>query len=501
MAETQGKLRVRFAPSPTGYLHIGGARTALFNYLYARRHGGVFVLRIEDTDQERSTPESVQAIFDGLKFLGLDWDEGPVMGGGFGPYFQSQRLPIYQDLVRRLLERGRAYRCFCSRERLEALRKEQEAAKTRFHYDRRCRGLAEDEVRARIGAGEPSVVRLAIDDGETVVEDLIRGRVAFNHRDIDDFIVQRADGTCIYNMAVVGDDAGMAISHVIRGEDHLTNTPKQMLIFEALGLEPPVYAHIPLIHGPGNQKLSKRHGAVSVTEYEELGYLPEAMLNFLARMGWSYDDKEEIFSKADLIAKFSLDGVSKSPAVYDLKKLEHLGGHYIRARPLGDLVDLAVPRLVEAGLLRAEDAAACRPRLETMMALEKDRLVRLGQVVERLQFYFQDLPPSAFEPKAAKLLLKDAAGTAALLAAYADAIEERFDPERPAALEEAARRLAESRGIGLGDLAQPVRAAITGRTFSPPLFDILALVGKEACLRRLRGAASTIRELEKTAGG
>ncbi len=494
MSETQ--IRVRFAPSPTGYLHIGGARTALFAYLFARKHKGVFILRIEDTDRKRSTPEAVQAILNGLRYLGLDWDEGPEVGGEYGPYFQSERVSSYNQFVHRLLDGGKAYRCFCTKERLEALREKQKAAKERFHYDRLCLAIPPDEAARRVASGEPSVVRLAIPPGRTVVRDLIRGEVSFDHDEIEDFIIQRANGTCVYNLAVVGDDSGMRVTHVIRGEDHLTNTPKQILIFQALDLPIPRYAHIPLILGPGREKLSKRHGAVSVTEYQKNGYLPEAMINFLARLGWSYDDRQEIFSRAELIEKFSLEGISKSGAVYDLKKLSHLNGHYIRQRPLEDLVELCIPYLVEAGWVKEHEIPARRAEIQKMVELEKERLERLSQIIEKLAYYFEE--PEGLEAGAVKVLRKSK-DCEALLSKYIPYLEKEFSGD-PQDLEAASRRFAESEGIALKDLAQPLRAVLTGRSATPPLFAVMAILGKETCLRRLVRAPVQISQAMKAAG-
>lgn len=496
---TSRPLRVRFAPSPTGYLHIGGARTALFNYLYARQNGGVFVLRVEDTDRERSTPEAIAAILSGLRYLGLDWDEGPEKGGDHGPYFQSERLPRYAAYVERLLEARKAYRCFCSRERLDALRDSQKEAKGRIQYDRRCLGLAPAEVTRRQAAGEPSVARFLVPEGETVVRDLIRGDVCVQNAEVEDFVIQRTDGTCVYNFAVVGDDHEMEISHVIRGEDHLPNTPKQVLLFQALGFPVPEYAHIPLILAQGGGKLSKRHGAVSVMEYEEMGYLPEAMINFLARMGWSYDDREELFSIADLIEKFSFKGVSKSGAVYDLKKLQHLGGHYLRQRPLEDIVRMTAPRLVAAGLLTPEALERGRQRLALMISLERDRAENLSQIVEKVRFYFE--PPRDLDAGALKALRK-AKGCGPLLERYAASVasavsEEAWRPDSPSTLEEHGRAFTATEGIGLGDLAQPLRCIVSGRSATPGLFEVLAILGRKATLERLANSGPL---LAKAAG-
>ncbi len=497
MSETNSNegIRVRFAPSPTGYLHIGGARTALFNYLYARRHGGTFVLRVEDTDRERSTPEAVQAIFEGMRYLGLDWDEGPEKGGDYGPYFQSERDSIYDELVESLLAKGKAYPCFCTRERLDELRASQMEAKTRVGYDRLCRDLDPEEVKRRQEAGEPYVIRFKVEEGTVRIPDLIRGEVKFKNEEIDDFIIRRADGTCVYNLAVVGDDSGMKITHVIRGEDHLTNTAKQVLLFEALDLPVPKYAHIPLIFGPKRQKLSKRHGAVSVTEYDEKGYLPEAMLNFLARMGWSFDDKEEIFSHDDLIEKFSLESISKSGAMYDVKKLEHLGSHWMRLRPTEEVLEMVLPRLVARSYLTEEQAQQDRERLFHRVELEKERRSTLEEICDNIAFYFCAI--EELEPKALKSLKKQE-GIAELLSKFASKIESVFGESdlqaRIKAVENALTAFLEEEDVSLKQLAPGIRAVLTGRPNTPPLFDLIALMDQAPCLQRLSSADQWLSE-------
>ena len=483
-------VRVRFAPSPTGYLHIGGARTALFNYLYARKHDGVLVLRIEDTDRERSTEAAIQAILDGLRFLGIDWDEGPEAGGDRGPYFQSQRNSTYAPLVGQLLKDGSVYPCFCTRKRLDALRETQRAAKERIHYDRRCLNLSESEVREALDAKKPHVLRFKVPDGETVVDDLIRGPVVTRNEEIEDFVVRRSDGTVVYNFAVCGDDHSMGITHVIRGEDHLTNTSKQILLFQALGFEVPQYGHIPLILAPGGGKLSKRHGAVSVTEFAELGYLPEAMLNFLARIGWSYDDKEEIFSKDDLVEKFSLKGVSKSGAIYDLQKLEHLGANYMRERPTEDILRLALPYLIDAGFLTGDQVAERSEALTSMLALEKERVRCLSELPERVRYYFED---QVELDSGARKALRKKKDRAPVVEKYAESLASEVAADawqigNPTVLEEHARAFSEKENVKLGDIAQPVRALVTGRSATPGLFDVMAILGRDAVLRRLRRA-------------
>ncbi len=491
---SDGKVRVRFAPSPTGYLHIGGARTALFNWLLARGSGGAFVLRIEDTDRERSTPEATQVILDGMRYLGLDWDEGPEVGGEYGPYFQTERDAVHREMVDQLLAAGKAYRCFCSKERLTELREGQEKRKERRHYDRRCFALLADEIESRVAAGEPSVVRFRVPEGSTVVDDLIRGRVSIDCAEIEDFIIARADGTPVYNLAVVADDHGMGITHVVRGEDHLTNTPKQVLIFEALGLPVPQYGHMSLTLGPDGGKLSKRHAKlgimVAVREYEEKGYLPEAMINFLVRLGWSYDDKTEIFSRDELIKLFSLDRVVKSGAVYDLKKLNHLGAHYMRERPADEVVAMAIPHLVRAGLVSEGDAAeggAQHERIRRMVALAKDRVSFVAEIVDAVRYYFED--PQ--EPdKGAKKGLRKKKNAVPLVKRWAEKLDADFPGDGwglddHEALEAHATAFLEAEGAGLGDLAQPVRAMVSGRGATPGLFEVLAILGKKTCLERL----------------
>ncbi|MFY9204018.1 MAG: glutamate--tRNA ligase, partial [Limnochordia bacterium] len=338
------QVRVRFAPSPTGYLHVGGARTALFNYLYAKHHHGVFVLRIEDTDLARSTEASTRAILDSMAYLGLDWDEGPEKGGDYGPYFQSQRLELYKEYAEKLLSMGRAYECYCTPEELDQIRQEAAAQGRDPKYDGRCRNLTDTQRREFVRQGRKPVIRFKADfEGTTLVDDLIRGQVIFDNNQLDDFVIIKSDGMPTYNFAVVIDDALMRITHVIRGEDHLSNTPKQIQIYQALGFAVPQFAHIPMILGPDRTRLSKRHGATSVGQFQEEGYLAEAMVNYLALLGWAYDDSQTIFSKTELIEKFSLSKVSKNPAVFDLAKLQWMNGVYIRELSLDELYQRTLP--------------------------------------------------------------------------------------------------------------------------------------------------------------
>ena len=458
------RVRVRFAPSPTGHLHVGGARTALFNWLFARHHGGTFILRIEDTDRSRSTDENIALIVDALRWLGLDWDEGPPAPG----YRQTERLALYREHAARLLAAGRAYYCDCPPAQLEAERKAAEARKETFRYSGRCRdrGLTAGALRLRIP-----------DAGSTVVQDLIHGPVEFDHRQLDDWILVRTDGTPTYNFCVVVDDVTMRISHVIRGNDHLSNTPKQVLCYEALDDPVPAFAHVSMILGPDRARLSKRHGATAVQAYREQGILPEAMVNYLARLGWSHGD-QEIFTRAELIERFDIKDVSSSGAVFDQAKLEWLSHEHIKARDGARLAPLARPFLAGAGLPAPDD-----PRLAAMLETLRERARTLREIVEVGRFYFER--PAAYEDKArAKLFTPAGAERLDVLIARLEALE----PFTAPAIETLYRDLAAAMGLKLVDLAQLTRLAVTGRTASPPLFDVLALLGRPETLARLRAA-------------
>jgi glutamyl-tRNA synthetase len=458
-------VRVRFAPSPTGLLHVGGARTALFNWLFARRHRGTFILRIEDTDRSRSTEENIGLIVDALTWLGLDWDEGPPAPG----YRQTERFDLYREHAARLVAAGRAYHCDCPPAQLEAERRAAEARKETFRYSGRCRerGLTAGALRLRIP-----------DTGTTVVHDLIHGPVAFDHAQLDDWILVRTDGTPTYNFCVVVDDVTMRISHVIRGNDHLSNTPKQVLCYEALGYPVPAFAHVSMILGADRARLSKRHGATSVQAYREQGILPEAMVNYLARLGWSYGD-QEIFTRAELIERFDIKDVSASGAVFDQTKLEWLSHEYIKASDGARLAALVRPFLAEAGLAAPADDARLAAMLETL----RERARTLRELVEVGRFYFER--PATYDDKARAKLFTPS-GVERL-----DVLIERLGAPAPfttAALEALYRELATALGLKLVDLAQLTRLALTGRTASPPLFDVLALLGRDEVLARL-GAA------------
>lgn len=457
-------VRTRFAPSPTGYLHIGGARTALFNYLYARHHGGTFVLRIEDTDRERSTPESIQAILDSLRWLGLEWDEGP--------FFQSQRTELYREQAERLLSAGKAYRCYCTAAELEARRQAAQAAGERAVYDRTCR------ERPGAPAGASFTVRFKAPlAGETVVRDLIRGAVTFQNSELDDIILLRSDGSPTYNFCVVIDDVTMRITHILRGEDHLANTPKQIQIYQALGAPLPEFAHVPLIHGLDRARLSKRHGATSVMAYRDLGYLPEALNNYLARLGWSHGD-QEIFTRQELIEHFGLDSVGKAPGIFNPEKLEWVNFQHLKRMPPADLALAVRPFLQARGWNPGEPAW-----LEKVVALLRERAHTLVQLVDSAAYFFVDR--ITIDPDAANRQLATASPAALrdLRAALAAA-----DPWTHDTVHAAFQEVMKRHSLGLGKLAQPARVALTGGTVSPGIFEVAELLGKEKTLRRLDAA-------------
>ncbi len=457
----------RFAPSPTGFLHIGGARTALFNWLFARHHGGKFLLRIEDTDRARSTEEAVAAIFDGLEWLGLGGDEPAV--------FQFERTPRHAEVANQMLASGHAYRCYATPEELAELRERQRAAKQPMRYDGRWR----DRDPSEAPEGAPFVIRLkAPREGETAIEDAVQGRVVVQNAELDDMILLRSDGTPTYMLAVVVDDHDMGVTHVIRGDDHLNNAFRQLGIIKAMNWEEPIYAHIPLIHGADGAKLSKRHGALGVDAYrDELGMLPEAVFNYLLRLGWGHGD-EEIISRERAVELFDISGVGRSPSRFDIKKLENLNGHYLREADDARLAALVAPRV--AARLNIDLPEDGEKRLAEAMPSLKPRARTLNEIAEGAEFLFKNCPLD-FDEKALALLDDSAR---ALLGQTADALApvQSWTVE---AIEEAIRRVAEDAGLGLGKVAQPLRAALTGRTVSPGIFDVLFLLGKTESLERL----------------
>jgi glutamyl-tRNA synthetase len=482
------QVRVRFAPSPTGDLHVGNARTALFCWLFARSREGHFILRIEDTDPDRTREGGESTILDGLAWLGFEWDEGPDRGGPFGPYRQSERLPLYHQYGRQILHSGRGYPCFCDPVELAGRRAEAQEEGRTPRYDRRCRDRSEEERRQLRAAGRPHALRLkAPADGEIVVEDGIRGTVRFRHDELDDFILVRSDGRPTYNFACAVDDHLMRITHVIRGEEHLSNTPRQLLIYEALGLPIPRFAHLPMILAPDRSKLSKRHGATSLQEYRDQGYTPEALVNYLTLLGWSHPDGIEIFSPAEAMAHFSLDRVSASSAVYDDRKLTWLNGHYLRALPLEEVTRRARP------FLRAAGYDAEEGRLLALMAAVRDRIARLSEAPDALAYFFES--DFAYDEQGlAKQRERD--GLPDLLDACRATLDRIPGADfSVAAVEAAYRNLADERRIRAAEIIHPTRLAVSGRTAGPGLFDIMALLGKEETLARLDRFARYLRSV------
>jgi glutamyl-tRNA synthetase len=457
----------------------------VYNWAFARRHGGSFVLRIEDTDPERSTEENTQAILRAMEWLGLDHDEGPDIGGPYGPYRQTQRSHLYAEALETLKERDAVYPCFCTPDELERKREEARARGGFAGYDRTCRALPADEAARRIQAGEPHTWRLKVplDRGDIVFCDLVRGEMRFPISAIDDLIVVRSDGTPTYNFAVAVDDATMRITHVIRGDDHISNTPKQILIYEALGLEAPAFAHLSMIWGPDGKRLSKRHGATSVEAYRDMGYLPEALLNYLALLGWSLDGETTVIDKETLVANFNLERVSRNPAIFDAEKLEWLNGVYIRQMTPEQFVDRMVPLLEQAGLMAPGDASARREWLLALAPLVSERIKRLDEVVPMVRFLFEEVPID--EPARSAVLAKP--GASAALSAAEEALEATA-PWEAGAIEAALRALPERLGMKPKAVFQAVRVAVTGSTVSPPLFESLELLGKERTLARLQAA-------------
>ena len=471
--------RLRFAPSPTGSLHVGGARTALFNWLYCRHFGGTFLLRVEDTDRARSTDESTRAIFEGLEWLGLAWDE-PVV-------YQGANLARHQADADRLLAEGAAYRCFCTTAELAERRAEAEARGGAYMYDRRCDRLPADEVARRVAAGEPHTLRFRVPDGETAWHDVVHGRIAFPNKDVDDFVILRSDRTPIYNLAVVSDDVAMGVTLVMRGDDHIPNTPKQILLYEALGAELPQFAHLPMIHGTDGKKLSKRHGATAVGDYRHLGVLPQAMLNFLALLGWSPGEDREVIDVHELVARFTPDGLLKKAAVFDPQKLDWMNGQHLARLSPDAVAALAAPALETAGLATAADLLGPRRAwFDQLLAQLVVRSRSVDDIARQAAPYFGT--EVAYDGDAvAKHWRKDAAQAAALLAAARDALAGL--PEwTAAAIEPALRDAAAARGVGAGKLFAPLRVALTGSAASPGMFDVLLLLGREVALARIAAA-------------
>ncbi|HEY92887.1 MAG TPA: glutamate--tRNA ligase [Dehalococcoidia bacterium] len=475
-------VRVRYAPSPTGYPHVGNIRTALFNWLFARHHNGSFIVRIEDTDVTRKVEDALEAILDGLRWLGLDWDEGPEVGGKYGPYFQSQRLELYRQTVERLVSQGDAYYCYCSPQRLKEMRAEQVRHKQPLGYDRHCRHLSEEERSAKEKEGVTPVVRFQTPlTGQTGFNDLIRGQVVFDNNTLDDFILLKSDGYPTYHLASVVDDHLMDISHVLRAEEWLSSTPRHLLLYQALEFEPPQFAHLPMILGTDRAKLSKRHGASSITEYRGQGYLPESMVNFMALLGWSLDDRTEILSRQELIDNFSLERVSQTAAIFNHEKLYWMNGVSLRELSHEELLRKIMPFL-ESELPEEVKRPISKEYVSRIVPLIRERINTLAEAATYADFFFLD----ELEYDASSLMGKKMSAETTLKALKAAqeklSLLESFDHD---SLEGTLRSLAEELGLNAGQLFSPLRVATTGRTAAPPLFETMVVLGKERCLERI----------------
>lgn len=490
---SNSSVRVRFAPSPTGRLHVGGARTAIYNWAFARANGGTFVLRIDDTDPERSTEENTHVILRAMRWLGLDWDEGPEVGGEFGPYAQAERGDLYRAAAQKLLDEGRAYPCFCSAEKLAADREAAKERKDSFQgYQRTCRDLDPAEARRRMEAGEPYTLRIKVpsDRGDVVITDAVHGEVRFDARELDDFVIQRSDGTPTYNFATVVDDAAMGITHVIRGDDHLSNTPRQVIVYEALGATVPTFAHISMILGADGKKLSKRHGATSVEEYRDEGYLSDAFVNYLALLGWSLDGETTIVPRDVLAERFSLDHVSKNPATFDPAKLDWINASYINAMSDAEFADeIMLPELHEAGLVES-GFEADEAWVDALAAIVRPRTKKLGDVMGIAAPIFATAKTLTYEETSvAKGLGREGMGEVldAARESLAAVDDDSWTPENiDAALEALCEKLDMKRRL----VFQAVRVGICGNLVSPPLGATMALVGRTDCLARLERARS-----------
>ena len=532
-----GNVRVRFAPSPTGMLHIGGARTAIYNWAFARAMGGTFILRIEDTDPERSTEENTQIILRAMRWLGLDWDEGPEVGGEFGPYFQTERTSTYEAALEKLKASGAAYPCFCTKEDLAQEREEQTKAEGGYSgYSGRCRSIPKDEAQARIEAGEPHVWRLKVpsDHAPIVVDDIVYGETTFPGDAFDDLILIRSDGTPTYNFAVVCDDANMGITHVIRGDDHLSNTPKQILIYEALGFDIPKFAHLPMILGPDGKKLSKRHGATNVEDYRDRGYLSDAMVNFLALLGWSLDGDTTIIPPDELCRVFSLERITKKDSIFDETKLEWMDGVYIRAMSPQMWLEEAIPWIAQskaqASNVVAETSIVPTLTKEELKAkgqevhvpgedvsgelwqgilasIEDDkdfymdvypllveRMATFSEIPDKIEYLFWGPRVMLDEKSVNKVLLKEGARADEALQLCRSVIADESIPFEPEAMQEACKRLGEEAEIKPKNLFQPLRVAVCGNMVSPPLFESIVMIGRDDVLARIDAVASDVLE-------
>lgn len=477
-------VRVRIAPSPTGLPHIGTFRTFLFNWLFARQHGGDVIIRIEDTDRERLIPGAEDALLDAIGWIGLDWDEGPRVGGPYGPYVQSERLPIYHEHVDRLLAEGKAYRCYCTSERLDALRREQQERKEPPGYDRLCRGLSDAERAEREAAGAASVVRFAVPlDGSTTFNDVIHGDITWENRVLDDFVMLKSDGYPTYHLAHLVDDRLMAISHVLRGDEWIASTPRHVLLYQAFGWEPPVFAHLPAILGTDRKKLSKRHGPTGIAAFQEAGYLPEAMLNYLALCGWSSGTDDEILSISELVERFSLERVNHTGAIFDHAKLDWFNGQYLRTLPVPDLARRMRP------FLGAMADGVPDATLEPIAAVLQDRLRTLAEAPELAEYFLSD----TLDYDARQLVQKGMSVEQTVEALRKSAaLAAQVEPFEKAALEHPFDELTETLGLKRLQLFMSIRVACTGRTATPPLFDVMEVLGRDRVVARLENAADRL---------
>lgn len=476
---TENKVRVRFAPSPTGMLHVGGARTAIYNWAFARAQSGTFVLRIEDTDPERSTEENTQVILRAMRWLGLNWDEGPEIGGEYGPYFQTQRMATYEEALQKLIERGAAYPCFCTKEELDAKREAEGEAYS--GYDRTCRNLDPAEAKRRMNTGESYVWRLKVPENHGPIEfnDAVYGHMSFPASVMDDMILVRSDGSPTYNFAVVCDDVNMAITHVIRGDDHLSNTPRQILIYEALGAPVPTFAHLSMILGADGKKLSKRHGATSVEEYEAAGYLSDCMVNFLALLGWSLDGETTIISRDTLCSAFNLERITKKDAVFDDQKLNWMNGQYIQNMGAGPWAEAAKPWLEQAG------ATGSNIALEKIYPLISERLEHFDQLPEKISYLFWKDKVILDSASVEKVLRKEGARADEALRACRSVLADESIPWEYEPLQDACKALCEPLDIKPKNLFQPLRVAVCGNMVSPPLFESIELMKRTDVIARI----------------
>ncbi|KAA0259483.1 glutamate--tRNA ligase [Deferribacter autotrophicus] len=474
-------VRVRFAPSPTGHIHVGNVRTALFNYLFARNQKGSFILRIEDTDLERSTLESEKLIYEDLQWLGLDWDEGPIKGGDYGPYKQTERFDIYKKYVQKLLDEGKAYKCFCSKEELEEMKEKALKEGKPPRYNGKCRNLTPQEIEALEKEGKKASIRFKVEDEEVTIYDIIKGEITFKTDAFGDFIIVRPDGTPVYNFVVVIDDALMKITHVIRGDDHLSNTPKQVLIYRALGFEVPKFAHIPMILGPDHSKLSKRHGDTSVNQFREKGYLPEALFNYLALLSWSHPEEKEVLSKEELIEAFSLDRVSKSAAVFDFEKLKWMNGIYIRNKSKEELAKLCVPYLVSSGLVNEAYVEENFDLLADMIESVKDNLELLSDISQYIEVYFK--LNTVFDEKAKELLALET--SIPVLKTFLSEIE-KVDKLDEQIYKSIVKNVQKSTGAKGKSLFMVIRIGVSGLTKGPELDKLVINLGKDEVIKRVK---------------